>query len=167
VLATTTVLAVASAVLLAGIDDGRSELAAVAALEERTAKEYDAEVDRYRAGGTSADQLIRKIEGTIVPELQAAEERLGQLDKVPDDQRPSLAHAGRYLQQRLESWRLRIDGLRQRAILEARQAGQRTTPGDRQPPEQLLRSAAVSLQQAEAAERGALKDLHAAVAILQ
>lgn len=168
VLATAGVLTLVSGFLLAGIDDGRTELAAMAALEQRTAGRYEMEVDRYRAGRMSADNLIRTIESTIVPELKAAEERLDQLDKVPDDQRPSLERAGEYLRQRLESWRLRADGLRQRSILEARQTGRtRQTSGPLRRPEQILQSATLSLRQAEAAERLALEDLRAAVAILQ
>ncbi len=168
VLAATGLLTLASAFFLAGIDDGRSELAAMAAIEQRTAKQYDAEIDRYRAGRTSADNLIHTIEGTIVPELKAAEDRLDLLDKVPDNQRPSIARANEYLQQRLESWRLRVDGLRQRSILEARQSGRARPASDHQSkPQQILESATLSLRQAETAERLALEDLRAAVAILQ
>lgn len=166
VFATAAVLAVVCAVPLAGLDDGRSELAAMAALEEKIAKQYDAEVDQ-RAGKSSADRLIRMIEATIVPELQAAERRLDLLDKVPDDQRPSIEHADRYLEERNKSWRLRVDGLRQRSILEARQSGRARTASGTPRPAELLNSARISLEKAEAAEREALEDLRAAVAILQ
>ena len=117
VVAATVVVAAVSGFMLRGIDDGRSEVAAVTALEERTAKQYETEVDRYRAGGSSADHLIRTIERAIVPELQAAQGRIEQLDRVPDEQRPSIDHTNQYLRLRQESWRLRIDGLRQRALL--------------------------------------------------
>ena len=169
VVAATVVVAAVSAFMLRGIDDGRSEVAAVTALEERTARQYETEVDRYRAGGSSADHLIRTIERAIVPELQAAQGRIEQLDRVPDEQRPSIDHTNQYLRLRQESWRLRIDGLRQRAILEARQAGRKVppTPGKPLSTNQLLDKSTTALLSAEGIERNALKDLRAAAAILQ
>ena len=164
----TAAVTIAAAFMLAGIDDGRPEVAAVTALEERTARQYEKEIDRYRAGGSSADHLIRTIEKMIVPELQAAQQRIEQLDRVPAEQRPSIDHTNEYLRQRRESWRLRVDGLRQRAILEARQAGRKTpSPGPALSANQLLEKSTTSLLSAEGAERSALKDLRAAAAILQ
>ena len=166
-LAATAVIAIVSAVLLRGIDDGRVEVAAVTALEERIARRYEAEVDRYHEGGSSADQLIRMIEATFVPELQAAQQRVELLDRVPDEQRPSIDYTNQYLQRRQESWRLRVDGLRQRAILEARQSGRARSTSGSKAPAQLLESATAALLQAEAAERGALEALRSATAILR
>jgi membrane associated rhomboid family serine protease len=164
----TAVVAIAAAFMLRGIDDGRPEVAAVTALEERTAREYEKEIDRYRAGGSSADQLIRTIERTIVPELQAAQERIEQLDRVPEEQRPSIDHTNQYLRQRQQSWQLRVDGLRQRAILEARQAGKKApSSGPPLSANKLLEKSTTALLSAEGAERSALKDLRAAAAILQ
>jgi membrane associated rhomboid family serine protease len=167
VVMTTAAVALLSAVMLAGIDDGRLEVAAVTALEERTARQYETAVDKYRAGGVSADNLIQMIEATIVPELQAAQGRLQLLDRVPDEQKPSLDHTDRYLRQRQESWRLRVDGLRQRAILEARQAGKRQQAASPLSTKQLLQMASISLESAEGAERSAIRDLRAAAVILQ
>ena len=164
----TFVLTLAAAILLRGIDDGRPEVAAVTAIEERTARQYEKEVDRYRSGSSSADNLIRTIERTIVPELQAAQQRIEQLDRVPDEQRPSIDHTNHYLRQRQESWRLRVDGLRQRAILEARQTGKKPpAPGKPVSANQLLEKSTTALLSAEGIERNALKDLRAAAAILQ
>jgi membrane associated rhomboid family serine protease len=168
VVAATTVATLAAAFMLRGIDDGRLEVAAVTALEERTARQYETEVDRYRNGSTTAEQLIRMIETAIVPELQAAQSRIDQLDRVPDEQRPSIDHTHQYLRQRTESWRLRVDGLRQRSFLEARQAGRKLPPSaPRLSPTQLLEQSSVALLHAEGIERNALKDLRAAAAILQ
>jgi len=167
VMAATTVLALASAVMLRGIDDGRVEVAAVTALEERIARQYEAEVDRYHDGGSSAEQLIRMIEATIVPDLRAAQERLELLDRVPEEQRASIDYTNQYLRQRQESWRLRVDGLRQRSILEARQAGRiRPAAGSQRRPAQLLEDATTALLKAEAVERSAIEALRAAASIL-
>jgi membrane associated rhomboid family serine protease len=167
VMAATALMAMACAFTLRGIDDGRLEVAAVTAIEERTARKYEADVDRYNEGGVSAEQLIKMIESTIVPELEAAQQRISLLDRVPDEQKESIDYANQYLQLRQESWRLRIDGLRQRSILEGRQKG-RNRPGtaNNQKPAQLLEASSTALLKAEAAERTAIKDLRAAAAIL-
>jgi rhomboid protease GluP len=168
VVAASIVVTIACGFMLRGIDDGRLEVAAVTALEERTARQYETEVDRYRNGATSAEQLIRMIETAIVPELQAAQSRIDQLDRVPDEQRSSIDHTHQYLRQRQESWRLRVDGLRQRSFLEARQAGRKLPPSaPRLTPTQLLEKSSVALLHAEGIERNALKDLRAAASILQ
>ncbi len=167
VMAAATAAALASAVMLRGIDDGRVEVAAVTALEERIAGQYEAEVDRYHDGGSSADQLIRMIEATIVPELRAAQQRLELLDRVPEEQRASIEYTNQYLRQRQESWRLRVDGLRQRSVLEERQSGRARRAGAGQPrPAQLLEDASAALLKAEAAERSAIQALRAAAVIL-
>jgi membrane associated rhomboid family serine protease len=167
VAAATTVVALASALMMRGIDDGRVEVAAVTALEERIARQYEAEVDRYHDGGSSAEQLIRMIQTTIVPELQAAQERVELLDRVPEEQRTSIDFTNQYLRQRQESWRLRMDGLRQRSVLEARQSGRARKTAGGGTPAQMLQSASDALLQAEAAERGALTALRNATAILR
>ena len=161
------VLILAAGVMLRGIDDGRREVAAVTALEERIARQYETEVDRYDEGNSSAEQLIRMIEATIVPDLRAAQQRLELLDRVPDEQRSSIDYTNKYLRQRQESWRLRVDGLRQRSILEARQAGKvRQVAGSQRQPAQLLQDATTALLKAEAVERSAIEALRAAAAIL-
>jgi rhomboid protease GluP len=166
VLATAGAIALVCAVLLRGLDDGRPEIASIAELEKRIAGEYDAQIGRYRAGNSSGEQLIRMIQQTFVPELQAAQDRLEQLDRVPNDQRTSLDRANEYLHQRQESWRLRVDGLRHRAVLEARQSGRNRPVSDTRRPSQLLESSAAALRDAETAERNALAALNQATEIL-
>jgi rhomboid protease GluP len=166
VMATAALVAIVAAFTLAGIDDGRLEVAAVTAIEERTSRKYEADVDRYNEGGLSAEQLIKMIESTIVPELEAAQERISLLDRVPAEQRKSIDYTNQYLQLRQESWRLRIDGLRQRSILEARQKGRNRSASKNQKPAQLLEASSAALLKAEAAERTAIKDLRAAAVIL-
>jgi membrane associated rhomboid family serine protease len=117
VTAATVVIAGAYAAPLAGIDDVRPNLQVVAAAEERTARLYETEVDRFRKGRTSADALVQTIDGTIIPELRAADARLKELDRVPDEQRPLVERAATFLRLREESWRLRADGLRQISAL--------------------------------------------------
>lgn len=168
VMAATLVVVLASGFMLRGIDDGRGEVAAVTALEERIARQYEAEVDRYHEGNSSAEQLIRMIETTIVPELEAAQLRVEALDRVPDEQRPSMDYTAQYLRQRQDSWRLRLDGLRQRSVLEALQTGRiKKSPGRNVQPAQLLEVAASALLQAEASERSAIDALRSAAVILR
>jgi rhomboid protease GluP len=167
VMAATALVTMACAFSLRGIDDGRLEVAAVTAIEERTSRKYEADVDRYNEGGLSAEQLIKMIESTIVPELEAAQQRISLLDRVPAEQKESIGYTNQYLELRQASWRLRIDGLRQRSILEARQKGRhRSGPANNQKPAQLLEASSAALMKAEAAERTAIKDLRAAAVIL-
>lgn len=113
-IATTIVMVMACAVTLQGVTDVRPELARIVALEHRTAGAYQTAIRRSVNRQGSADALARLIEQTIVPELQAAEERLRALDNVPREHQPLLASAEEYLKLRARSWRLRAEGLRER-----------------------------------------------------
>lgn len=111
-----------SAMALRAVTDVRPELTAVMAAEERTAAAYDAAVGRFRDGRASAGELASLIEGTIVPDMQLARNRVTALADVPSADAPLLSHAQEYLRLRGESWRARAEGLRKRNMRELRDA---------------------------------------------
>jgi membrane associated rhomboid family serine protease len=121
-LAATAVLSVAVAFSIGSITDARPEMANVIALEVRTADAYNAAVEKFRQGRIKTDALVKLIEQTIVPELQAAEKRVTALESVPKAQQPLVTHAEEYLRLRSESWRLRSEGLKTTNMQRLRQA---------------------------------------------
>jgi len=121
-LGATAVLTVAVAFSIGSITDARPEIANVIALEVRTADAYNAAVEKFRQGRIKTDALVKLIEQTIVPELQAAEQRVTALESVPSAQQPLVTHAEEYLRLRSESWRLRSEGLKTTNMQRLRQA---------------------------------------------
>jgi membrane associated rhomboid family serine protease len=105
-------LAIVVAVPLRGIADVRPEIARVLDIEGRTVPVYRAAEARSSKGQTSATSLADLIEQKIMPELQAARDRLAALRGVPQEHRHFVADAAEYLKLRHESWRLRAEGLR-------------------------------------------------------
>jgi hypothetical protein len=97
---------------LRGLADVSSEVARVAASEERTARSYDEAVDRFKRGRVNAQELAGIAEG-ILTELQSLQAELGALDNVPPEHWPMLNKASEYLALRQTSWRLRAEGLRE------------------------------------------------------
>ena len=79
-------------------------------------------MDKFRQGRIKTDALVKLIEQTIVPELQAAEKRVTALESVPKEQQPLVTHAEEYLRLRSESWRLRSEGLKTTNMQRLRQA---------------------------------------------
>jgi membrane associated rhomboid family serine protease len=121
-LTATAVLTLAVAFSIGSIVDVRPEMANVVALERSTAEAYNAAVDKFRQGRIKTDALVKLIEQTIVPELQAAEKRVTALESVPKEQQPLVTHAEEYLRLRSESWRLRSEGLKTTNMQRLRQA---------------------------------------------
>jgi membrane associated rhomboid family serine protease len=121
-LAATAVVTIAFAFSIGSIVDVRPEMANVIALEQSTAEAYNAAVDKFRQGRIKTDALVKLIEQTIVPELQAAEKRVTALESVPKEQQPLVSHAEEYLRLRSESWRLRSEGLKTTNMQRLRQA---------------------------------------------
>lgn len=122
-IATTVMIAVVSSARLRGIADVRPEIARVVAVEQRTASAYDNAVAKFRIGRVTADALIRVIERTIIPELQATRSRLEAIDGVvPPEHQPLVAAAGEYLRLRDESWRLRAEALHKGSMVTLRGA---------------------------------------------
>ncbi len=106
---------------LRGLDDARADVAAVIAVEGRTAHEYDAELERSNNGRSSMRERIVLID-QIRPQLQALRVRLESFDKVPREQQLLVASAIEFLKSRDESWRLRKEALRKSNLQMLRQA---------------------------------------------
>jgi membrane associated rhomboid family serine protease len=120
--AATAVITIGVAFSIGNIIDARPELAAVVELEKSTADAYNAAVEKFRQGRIKTDALVKLIEQTIVPELQAAEKRVTALESVPKEQQPLVSHAEEFLRLRSESWKLRSEGLKTTNMLRLRQA---------------------------------------------
>jgi membrane associated rhomboid family serine protease len=110
------------ALTINNIVDARPEMANVVALEQRLASAYDAAVARFTKGAVQTDALVKLIEQTIVPELQAAEQRVTAIGEVPTEQQTLVTDAEEYLRLRRESWRLRLEGLKTTNLQRLRQA---------------------------------------------
>jgi hypothetical protein len=108
------VLVLMHARALQTLSDVRPEIEHLIAIEDRTARAYDAAVAQFRMGAISADALARVIERAVVPELQSVGTRLRSLGHVRADHRPLLTRAEEYVRLRSESWRLRAAALEQR-----------------------------------------------------
>jgi len=93
----------------------------VVVLEDRTARAYQTAAEGFRKGRITAEALALLIDRTIMPELQAADARVKALDRVPLEDQPLVANAEEYLRLRTESWRLRVEGLRNKTT--PREAG--------------------------------------------
>jgi len=106
------VIAVVSAIPLRGLVNVLPELERAAAFEARTAAAYAEAVGEFRKGWTSGDELASLIDGTILPELDAARVRLQALGKVPPEHQPLIAAAAEYFELREQAWRRRSEALR-------------------------------------------------------
>lgn len=110
--AATLAIVVVSAVPLRGLADVRPVLSHITLMEDQTSDAYTVAVVRFRNGMVTAAVLARLIDRDIVPQLQAARERLGSLGRVPEEHQPLVASAEEYLRLREESWSLRSEALR-------------------------------------------------------
>jgi rhomboid protease GluP len=99
------------AVPLRGVADVTSEIAYAVAVEDRTSRDYDADISRFQKGRLSSDALVADIE-TIVPQLDAVGIRLDSLENVPPEHQVLVDNAKEYVRLRLESWRMRAEALR-------------------------------------------------------
>ena len=102
--------------------DVRPEIDRVLAVENRTARLYDKEVDRFRKGRITVAALTDVIENTIVPELHVVAGRLRALQDVPAEHQQLIAAAQTFLKLRDESWQLRAVALHKADILGLRHA---------------------------------------------
>jgi membrane associated rhomboid family serine protease len=156
-------IAVASAVVLRGVTDVRPEIERVAAVEDHTAGVYRTAVERFRNGRITAAALARMIDETIVPELHAADSRLKSVHGVPQEQQPLVADAEDYFRLRLESWRLRAEGLRKTDMLTPRADARKEPVSNaswRLRAEAQHRTSLLTLGKAEGMERESLEALH-------
>jgi rhomboid protease GluP len=108
---TTASIVVLLAVPLRGVADVTGEIAYAVAVEDRTARDYNADVTRFKRGRLSSDALVADIE-TIVPQLDAVSIRLDSLGNVPPEQQWLIDRAREYVRVRMDSWRVRADALR-------------------------------------------------------
>jgi membrane associated rhomboid family serine protease len=106
---------------LRGLVDASADVAAIIAVEGRTAHDYDAELERSNEGRSSMRERIVLID-QIRPQLQALRARLESFDKVPREQQSLVASAIEFLRTRDESWRLRKEALRKSNLQMLREA---------------------------------------------
>jgi membrane associated rhomboid family serine protease len=142
---------------LRGISDIRPELQRLSDIERQTSAAYDAEVGRFKSGAIGTGTLARTIDDSIVPELQAADERIRSVTGVPPEDRHLVFDAREYIRERIESWQLRAQGLRESAQAGAVDARDAAAYRDRVSARHRL--ASLTLGRAESAQRSALETL--------
>jgi membrane associated rhomboid family serine protease len=150
------VIAVAFAIPLRHIADVKPELARVIAAEEHTAATYQAALDAFKKGRTTADALAQLAERTIIPELQGVDTRLAALNNVPPEHQPIVADAHEFLRLRYESWRLRAAAIRRTNTGSRRASGDPQDASWRVQAEARFRSNMAANGTAEAAERASM-----------
>ena len=106
---------------LRGLDDVRTGIADVIALENQTVEEYNAVLERFNEGRSTIRERIVLID-RIRPQLQALRARLESFHKVPREHGLLIAGAIEYLKTRDESWRLREEALRKSNMQMLREA---------------------------------------------
>lgn len=155
------IVAVVSAIPLRGMADVRPEIERLVAVEGHTADVYRAAAEQFRKDRLSAGALVEIINRTIVPALEAADERFASLKAVPREDEPRVAEARQYLKLRSESWQLRAEGLREAAapLRGGAKAGQDPNAVSRVEAEARHRSSTRALGKAETVERAALQTL--------
>jgi hypothetical protein len=100
-----------------GIADVKPEMERVVAWKIAPLARIRPPMGSRKAGFVPALALL--IDRTIMPELQAADARVKALDRVPLEDQPLVANAEEYLRLRAESWRLRVEGLRNKPTPQA------------------------------------------------
>lgn len=103
---------VAVAIPLRGIADVPAALSRLVDVEEQTTARYDARIKQFRNGRITADELAATA-AVIGEELRQVRTAIAALRNIPAEQVPLLVAASRFLQLREESWRLRVEALRQ------------------------------------------------------
>jgi hypothetical protein len=91
-------------------------------VEKTTAAAYEVQVAKFREGRASAEALCSVIERQILPELEAAAATLSAVRGVPTPHEGLTTAARDFVGLRLESWRLRIRGLRKSSMPTLREA---------------------------------------------
>jgi rhomboid protease GluP len=156
------VAAVALAIPIRGVTDVRGEIDRLAGIEQNTAGAYAENAAQFSKGKLPAEKLAAVIDESIVPELEDAGARLATFTNVPAEQQPLLATAQEYVHLRIESWKLRADGIRkinyQASGKMKREADESDVAWRRRSQTQYLSNARV-LGKAEGAERAALQTL--------
>ena len=164
VAATAAAIVVACAMPLRHIADIRPEIARVIATEGSTAAAYQTAFELFKKGRKGADALATLIERAIVPELEAADDRLAALSNVPQAHQPFVAGAREYLRLRRESWRLRADAIRKTSTVQRRTSADVVDAGWRLEAESRFRKNMTAMGNAESAERASLDAFERAAA---
>jgi membrane associated rhomboid family serine protease len=151
--------AAAAAAMLAmplrSIADVKPEIARVIAAEEHTSKTYQAALDAFKKGRTTADALARVAGGTNVAELEAVDTRLAALEHVPAEDQRLVRDARDYLRLRCQAWTLRADAVR-RMNGAVRTAADEPNGPRRLQTEARFRSNMAVMGRAESAERASM-----------
>jgi membrane associated rhomboid family serine protease len=156
------VFALACAFSVRSITDVRPELVKVVAVEDRTARAYQAAADQFRKGRMTGEALAQVIDASIVPELQATDVRLKALARVPPEHQSLVADAEEYVRLRTQSWRLRAEGIRRSnapAVRRASRTEQESSESWRLRAEAQHRGNLMTLGKAEGTERASLEAL--------
>jgi membrane associated rhomboid family serine protease len=156
VAATAGAIVVACAIPLRHIADVKPEIARVLATEARTTAAYQTAFEAFKKGRKGAEALATLVERSIVPDLQAADDRLAALGNVPPAHRPLVADAREYLRLRRESWRLRADAIRRTTTVQRRTPEDSADAGWRLQAEARFRKNMAAMGNAESAERASL-----------
>jgi len=109
--ATVALIAILAALPFRGTIDARPEIARIAEMETATSMEYARAVNEFTQGRLSAKALVKVIQGTILPTLQADRKRIEALHGVPSEQVPLVTAARHYFDLRETSWQRRVEGL--------------------------------------------------------
>jgi rhomboid protease GluP len=107
---------------LAGMTDMRPEILRLVAAEQEMAARYRAATDQFTSGRITIQALAEVIDHDIMPDLRASRARVASLKGVPDEQKPLLEAAEKYLLLRDESWRIRSKALNMSSVSLLRQA---------------------------------------------
>jgi membrane associated rhomboid family serine protease len=153
------VSAAAVAFTMSGVADVRPELQRLVEVERQTSTAYDAAVGKFKNGGAAnTTALTKTIDESIVPQLQAADNRIRKIKGVPREDRQMVDDAREYIKMRIESWRLRSQGLwesQQTATVDVQDAA-----AYRDKVSTRHRRASLTLGRAESTQRAALEILN-------
>jgi hypothetical protein len=107
---------------LRGLADVGPQIAEVVAVEDRTSDMYQHAVGEYVKGRASGKELATLIDRMILPDLEGAAKQLRSVGKVAAEQQHLVTDASEYVRLRMDSWRLRADGLRNGSMRTLRDA---------------------------------------------
>src|SRR5262249_39863105 len=151
---TVAALPTAYAMPLRNLADVKPEIARLIATEDENLKAYQTALDGYKKGRTAPETLAQLVERTFMPQLHAADVRLGDLKTVPSEHRPIVADAREYIRLRSDSWRLRAAAFRMN-VVPRRDLNTPTDGSWRISAEKKFRSNLAAIGNAETAERTA------------
>lgn len=96
---------------LSGMTDVRPEIHRLVTAEQEMTARYQRATNQFIHGYITAEALAGVIDHDILPKMQTLKLQVASLQHVPDEQKPLLAAAQKYVQLRDESWRTRSKAL--------------------------------------------------------